>query len=169
MKKILLLLITCSSISLMGMDNQKQIVPLSTVTPPPHTASAANHSIPDYQYADKEEREERCQRIQSCPLKTVATLACVIACPLATVGDIITCCTCPDICNKREATRPCYNALMKSDRCTSMYFIPEFACCDLPCCPLVGQESILPPSARQCFSCTSTVYTNWERFICNLK
>lgn len=202
MKKILLLLIATSSCaSLMGMEKkQKQIIPVTPppvyapqdpsiqapLPPMRHEVQAYNDFL-DVRWAATlevmrgvaertEEREERCRAIaqcaQSCPLKTLATVTCVIACPLAIVGDTITCCSCPHVCNRFEITRPCYTAILKTERCYPLSCYPGCdcpPCCD-PCCPHPDPRTmniLERPWSRHYIPCTNTVYANWLHFICN--
>jgi hypothetical protein len=174
MKRILLLLITYSSISLLAMDDKKQIIPITTPTHPPvHTAQMHRAEVLGARMMSDEEPEERCRAIAQCtqyPLKALATVACVIACPLAIVGDTITCCSCPRVCNTFETTRPCYNAIVKTNRCTPLSCYPGCdPCCD-PCCPHPDPKTMNifdRPWSRHYIPCTATVYHNWGRFICN--
>jgi hypothetical protein len=138
MKKLLFLLIASSSISLMGMENQKQIIPLGTaplgdnqqeLTPPPFSAPPTyTPSAPTMEQREQTNRASRCLRESK---DCACTLACCVAMPVTLITD---CVSCPCQCCKVA------DGLFVNSA-------PDSCCCLFPC------------------YATGYVYTQWKKNI----
>jgi hypothetical protein len=135
MKKILLLFIASSSISLMGMDDKKQIIPIKTPSDAPSAPPATHEDILLKKIVERQQRmlndeeyiqlraigqmERREQATRStCPQQSkncVYTVACGVAMPITLVADCVSCpCQCYPL--PFYATRSIYTWWKKNTR-----------------------------------------------------